>query len=355
MRSSPSKSTTHRSSTVALRVPLTMNDRLADINSGVEADLPLEAEDIEAGRDAGSNSALEAFNREADAIDKVYVWANHSITTIKASLSDAQALSSISPQLDAVDTKLDAVRKRLKRIANENKDLAASGAAPPSTMRIRVNRYTKLGTDFMEVVSDAKNVREEHKKRSTDSMKNEVLRANPQLTEEQVQSALDQNDSAQWAALMDTDNAQLRHQLEDLRSRNADLQTLTKNIVDLHQMFQDMSIVVETQQKLINEVEDGFEGVKIENRKANDELIEARQHQKAAGRKKMWITLIVIAIVIVIALIFVFVVFRNQIFGNGSSSDSSTSPAPTSPAPTSRLSSVLSFSSGVLTKSEVAT
>lgn len=286
---------------------------------------PAPVEDIETGRDADTDASLAKFNREADAIDKVFVWANKSINTVDASLSDPDALSSVTAQLDAIDTKLDAVRKRLKRIAAENKELATSQSVSSAAMRIRVARYTKLGQDFMNIVTNLQKVREKHKNLAAESVKRDIMRANPQVSESEVQRALDRDDPVQLGDIVDSRNPQLRHQLEDLQSRNRDIQNLTKNIVELHQMFTDMSILVEGQQELINDIEYNVKEVKADTRKAADELVVALDHQRSARKKKICIcVLVTVIILIIVAAILIWVGSQNGWFSSNNSSNNST-------------------------------
>lgn len=311
-----------------------MTDRLDELNvPECFADASPVSDDIETGRDGHTDAALAKFNREADAIDKVYVWANKSISTINASLSDPDALPSVAAQLDTIDAKLDAVRKRLKRIAIENKSLANSESTTPATLRIRVSRYTKLGNDFMAVVTSMQNLRETHKQMAADVVKRDLLRANPHANEAQVDRAVQSDDPAQLDAILQTNDPQLRHQLDDLRSRNRDIQNLSKNIVELHQMFTDMSILVETQQDLINDIEYNVKEVKVETKKAGDELVEALAHQRSARKKKMCIIIIVTCVVIAIVAIIVISVGSQNNWFSGTSSSSGTE-SPTTQPPT---------------------
>lgn len=318
-----------------------MTDRTQELLGSHSAfSSPTHVEDIETGRDADTDASLAKFNREADAIDKVFVWANKSISTVEASLSDPDTLPSVTAQLDAIDTKLDAVRKRLKRIAAENKELTTSQSVSSTAMRIRVARYTKLGKDFMNIVTNLQKVREHHKSLTIKSVKRDVLRANPHVSESQVQRALDDHDPTQLDAIVNPNDPQLRHQLEDLQSRNRDIQNLTKNIVELHQMFTDMSILVEGQQELINDIEYNVKEVKADTRKAADELVVALDHQRSARKKKICIcVLVTVILVIIVAAILILIGSQNGWFSsNNSSSNSSNNSSTNSVSITSRQS-----------------
>ncbi|PXF48365.1 Syntaxin-1A-like [Gracilariopsis chorda] len=304
-----------------------MTDRLAELRpAGLSDSVPPE-HDVEAGLDPAAEATLTAFNREAEAIEKVFVWADRSIRTVTTALSDPDALPSVTAQLDTIDKKLDAVRKRLRRIADENKQMATAGDASPATLRIRVNRFTKLSKDFMAITTDMESVRESHRDVVTDAVKRDVLAANPHASERQVDRALQTGD---LDSVLQVDDVHLKHQIEDLRSRNRDIQKLSKNIIELHKMFTDMSLLVETQQELINNIEYNVKDVHKTTKQAAEELHIARNHQRSARRKKACcIISVVVIIVAIVGGILIWQGLRNGWFGgnnndnNNNNNDSS--------------------------------
>lgn len=305
-----------------------MTDRLAELRQGRSlADSSVDADDIETGVRQEQDAILGKFNKEADAIDKVYTWAESSIDQVYDLLNNPSSIQEAAAKLDLVEKKLDAVRKRLKRIASENKDLAAGGVATPSSLRIRVSRYTKLGKDFMAVTEKLEAAREAHKKAVANGIKADILNADPSINEARLQHALDTG--ASLDTVVTSNNAALRYQIEDLRARNEDIQKLSRNIVELHQMFTDMSILVEGQQELINDIEYNVKEVKKDTKKAAEELVEARKHQKSARKKKMCICILVIVIILAIAAaILIPMALRNGWFSGGSNAETSPTPVP---------------------------
>lgn len=309
-----------------------MTDRLAELHQGRSpySHPAPEQDDIESGLISEQDAVLAKFNREAEAIEKVNVWAEDSINAINHALPtamDADALKAIGDKLNIIEEKLAAVRKRLKRIAGENKELAAQKSGVPSSLRIRVSRYTKLGKDFMTVTSKLQATTEAHKIATTKSVKQEILIANPSASEAQVDRALESGNGLE--SVLQSGNSNLRYQIEDLQSRNRDIQKLSKNIIDLRQMFEDMSILVEGQQELINNIEYNVSQVKSDTKKAAEELVVARKHQKSARKKKMCICItITIILVAVVAGIIIWLGVKNGWFSGGDSNDNEPTPTP---------------------------
>lgn len=289
-----------------------MTDRLADLTGGRRYSND-SAPDLEAGLDDESARLLEKFNKEVAAIDKVIGWADRMIS------SDAEDESERTKQLDAVDEKMKAVRKRLKAMADANKVFARENSSRPATVRTRVVRYTKCSKDFIGMTERLSAAWDEHRQVLAAGVKRDVMRANPRASEREVDSALNSGGQAQLDAVLSSSrSAAAQHQLEDIRERNKDIQKLVKSVAELNQIFQDMSILVETQQDLINNIEYTVQDVKADVKVANEELVQARAHQKSKRKKKMCIIFLVIIIVIIILLAILIPVLRNLPRGNSS-------------------------------------
>lgn len=277
-----------------------MTDRLAELQQGqYVAATAYNVNEIDADPDHESDKILSSFEREANSIDKVYKWARKILTNASTSLDNDKStagMKNVGEQLDAVETKLGAVRKHLKRIAEENKSLAQSETSATSSLKIRLTRYTKLGKDFMTITSEMETLRKRHKSELATNVKRQILETNPNASEHQVDHALDTG--APLDTVVQIDNPEMRYQIEDLRTRNQDIQKLSKSIVELHQMFTDMSLLVEGQQELINDVEYNVKQVKQSAKQGADELVIAHQHQKSARKKKLCIIILVILIIL---------------------------------------------------------
>jgi SNARE domain/Syntaxin len=130
-----------------------------------------------------------------------------------------------------------------------------------------------------------------------------VMRANPGMTPREADDAMAAGDrgldSVMYADRADT--TELRYQVEDIKNRNAEIHKLTRNMAELNTMFVDMSILVEGQQELLNNIEYNVEEVQETTKAAAEELVGARKYQKAKNRKKCWCMIICLLIVVAAA------------------------------------------------------
>lgn len=275
-----------------------MTDRLAELQRGAPSYRGA-PDDVEAGLDPKGEAEVEGFAKESAAIDKVLVWARTKLPPVEASLSDPAALASADADLSAIERKLNAVRARLKRIAGENKTFVKDYANRPGTVKSRVAQYSKLGDDFVAAAAELERVREAHRNAVSRSVKDDILRGNPGVTEGQVDRAMASGGNLESVLTQDTSN--LRHQVEEIRERNAGIRALGQGVIEIHNMMTEMQFLVEKQQELVNDIEYNVDETKQNAKKGVGELEEARRHQKSARKKKICICVICILIIVAIA------------------------------------------------------
>jgi len=328
-----------------------MTDRLADLTGGRHYSDDDEV-DIEAGApgvDDESNRLLEKFNREVAAIDKVTVWANGILNS--ASPSTAHR----GRKLQQVEEKMKAVRKRLKNMADTNAQFAKDNSGRPATVRTRIVRYTKCSQDFMSMTEKLASSWEDHRTELSMEVKRDVMSVNTRATEAEVDHAIN-NNQLESVLVSRQDTSEARHQLEDIRERNKDIQKLVKSVAELNQIFQDMSILVNQQQDLINNIEYTVQEVKSDTKVAAEELVQARAHQKSKRKKKICICVIIIVIIIVILIAVLIPVLRviNQTAQTAQGNGQTTVVVPAAPAnATARMaerSDILTIVAHVLSK-----
>mmetsp|Transcript_26624 Transcript_26624/g.103574 ORF Transcript_26624/g.103574 Transcript_26624/m.103574 type:complete len:110 (+) Transcript_26624:722-1051(+) len=95
---------------------------------------------------------------------------------------------------------------------------------------------------------------------------------------------------------------ELAQRVEELQERNTALQSLEQDVVQLHQMFMDMQILVENQGELLNQIDYNVQKTKHNAEVAVEEIEEARRLQLSARKKKMCI--IIIVVIICLAILF---------------------------------------------------
>jgi len=112
-------------------------------------------------------------------------------------------------------------------------------------------------------------------------------------------------------------HAQARNALADIQERHRDITRLETSIQELHQLFLDMSVLVESQGELLDQIEYTVSQSVNYTGKAVDELRSANKYQKKV-RKKMCC---VICIGLVVMVVLLSTILPN-LNGDGESDDS---------------------------------
>lgn len=299
-----------------------MTDRLAELRpSGASRLSEDTVGDVETGLDAEENRELEKFRRECEAINKAIKWCEKKVQGVEASQVRGGSVVEEDGAVEEVESKINAVRKRLKRIAEENKEFKSENAGRVGMVRVRVVQHTRLAKAFMEVVGELERVKEVRRgglKRGLVGRVRGVV-GEGAVGEAEVERAIDEGRVEMLVE--ERGGVEARYQLEDVRSRNREIKKVGKKMEELHQMFVDMSIIVDGQQDLLNQIEYNVQEAAPAVKNAAGQLEIAREHQKKK-RKKIICLIITLIVLILVIVGIVLIVFRNQIFNKGNNNNS---------------------------------
>merc|ERR1712226_880869 len=102
------------------------------------------------------------------------------------------------------------------------------------------------------------------------------------------------------------DDQQARQALDDVQQRHQEILKLENSIKELHDMFMDMAMLVESQGDMVERIEYNVGQSVVAVKKANVELTGAIKHQTAARKKQVMIGGVVGLIVMFNALVLIF-------------------------------------------------
>lgn len=303
-----------------------MTDRLAELtgngfgsshsqrSEGYDAD----PEDPMDEMNEEEREAFEAFQKETNHITAAIEKVDDTVKDIERrydeslskKLSPNERLENekrVQASLAENEKRTDAIRKRLKRIAGENKMFRGEFPNKTGELRVRVNTHQGMTKKFMAAMESFEQIQEEHRSHVTSAMTKHLRGMNPTATDEEIAAAVREGQEG-WIAdnspvLQDMsleERQRLRNGLDDLRSRNNDIKKLEASIIQLHQLFTDMQVLVESQGELLNNIEYNIEETKVETEAAQQELVQARNHQKSANKKKCILCVVIVAILLAI-------------------------------------------------------
>lgn len=284
-----------------------MNDRLAELQAGGAAD-----SDVEMLPLGGNSAYMQPFFDEVGEIKKIMSTIRYNIRQIEQ--NHGECLTAISAEqsresssrlenlMKETNGAASQVRNKLKTLDLENKDFAKRNEGA-SEARIRSNMHGTLTRKFVDLMAEYQEIQTKYKNKYRERGERQYRVVNPNATREEIDAALagDQQEIFTQHILQGPGHAQARNALADIQERHRDITRLETSIQELHQLFLDMSVLVEAQGELLDQIEYTVSQSVNYTGKAVEELRSANKYQKKV-RKKMCCVICIGLIVIIILL-----------------------------------------------------
>jgi len=292
------------------------HDRLAELRRGRESESPAGRggggkggghDDVE----MGAGSFMQNFFDEAGDIKKTMASIRYNIRQIEQ--SHGECLTAVSADQGRESTErleelmrttngmATQVRNRLKSMDVENKEYARSNVGA-SEARIRSNMHGTLTRKFVDLMAEYQELQTKYKNKYRERVERQYKIVKPHASKDEIDAAFDSGDSQDnvftQQILQGPGHAAARSALADIQERHKDITRLETSIQEFHQLFLDMSVLVESQGELLDQIEYTVSQSVNFTGKAVEELRTANQYQKRV-RKKMCCIICVILIVII--------------------------------------------------------
>mmetsp|Transcript_26805 Transcript_26805/g.42964 ORF Transcript_26805/g.42964 Transcript_26805/m.42964 type:complete len:307 (+) Transcript_26805:252-1172(+) len=275
-------------------------DRFSDISKSKEKDDD-DGGDVEMGEGGGGKSRspfmkeffakVEQIKRNMDQIKKnmVQLEKKHgtALTAVSSTKSNKQQ-EEIEDMMDQTTTLIKAVKESLKELDTEAKAHRKKSKGDAED-RTRQNMYNTLVKKFISLVQEYQEMQNNFKNKYRDRVGRQLKVVKPDATldeiEELIDSGGDKNIFTQQM-LGEKSTQAARNALADIQDKHKDIVRLEQSIVELHQLFVDMSVLVETQGEMLDQIELHVQQAHQYVDKGVKQLEKAKESQKSA-RKRM--------------------------------------------------------------------
>jgi len=302
-----------------------MEDRLKELQKGGKGSDEVAPDDIELGlrgkdketsskEEVGENEFMTAFFQEVGVIkstmtgmrrnikqiEEKYVQSLNSVTIDQGSKSENE----IQQLIDSTNKQITDVRGRLEGMKKQNTQYGNSKAATATENRIRANMQGTLTQKFLELAAEYQEVQTNYKNKYQEMIERRYKIAKPDATPEEIEEAIESGDSSKVFAnqILDTHmNQQAKNALAYIEARHQDIRRIEQSIQELHQLFVDMAVLVDTQGEMLNQIEFNVSQSVAYTADGVKELKGAVKLQKKS-RKKMYIIICLMVIVVIVIL-----------------------------------------------------
>uniref|UniRef100_A0A5B7AXF5 t-SNARE coiled-coil homology domain-containing protein n=1 Tax=Davidia involucrata TaxID=16924 RepID=A0A5B7AXF5_DAVIN len=301
-----------------------MNDLLTDSFVSDAKDHPSRETDIEMGtRVPRSNSDLgmDAFNKQIQEVEKQVDKVSGLLKKLKdaneesKSVTKAAAMKAIKKRMEKdvdevakiarnVKAKLEAINK--DNLVNRQKPGCGKGTGVD---RSRTNMTNALTKKFRDLMTEFQTLRQRIQDEYREVVERRVITVTgTRPDEETIDHLIETGNSEQifQKAIQEMGRGQVLNTLEEIQERHDAVKEIEKKLLDLHQIYLDMAVLVEAQGDILDNIESQVTNAVDHVNWGTDALQTAKSLQKKS-RKCMMIS---IALLLLIALIIVLSVLK---------------------------------------------
>ncbi|NP_001265255.1 syntaxin 1A [Apis mellifera] len=208
---------------------------------------------------------------------------------VKMELEDL--MSDIKKTANKVRAKLKVIEQNIEQEEHTNKSSA--------DLRIRKTQHSTLSRKFVEVMTEYNRTQTDYRERCKGRIQRQLEITGRTTTNEELEEMLEQGNPAVFTQGIIMETQQAKQTLADIEARHADIIKLENSIRELHDMFMDMAMLVESQGEMIDRIEYHVEHAVDYVQTATQDTKKALKYQSKARRKKIMI-MICLAILAVV-------------------------------------------------------
>ncbi|ORY06832.1 syntaxin-like protein psy1 [Basidiobolus meristosporus CBS 931.73] len=247
-------------------------------------------------------NCINNINENVRAIEDLHIR-SMDLVSHEESTRNSQALDET---INDTRVKLVDAKNRIRAMEANNMRLGATANA-----QIRVNKHFALKTKFLDALRNYQNIEGMYRERYRQMIERQIRIVNPDATQEEIDDALNSNQPVFAQAIVSSSrSAEARNVYQAVQDRHEDIVKIDKTITELANLFQEMQLLVETQDEVVREIDTQMSEVVIHTTQANKELDVAKDHAASARKKKWCLFVFLLILIVVIILIIYFTVIK---------------------------------------------
>jgi len=286
-------------------------DRLA----ALKAALPDENEANENGDTSAINMActssfMDSFFEQIDEIrhmvDKIAtnvdeVKKKHS-SILAAPQTEEKTKEELEQLMAEIKSLANKVRGKLKVLEQSiEQDKQANKFS--AELRIRQTQHATMSRKFVEVMNDYNSCQIDYRERCKNRIQRQLEITGKATTDAELEEMLESGNPAIFTQGILDDTQQARQSLKDIEARHNDIIKLETSIRELHDMFMDMAMLVESQGEMIDRIEYNVEKTVDYIAEAKQDTKKAVKYQSKARRKMIFVIICVVVFLVVLTLV----------------------------------------------------
>ncbi|XP_037734766.1 syntaxin-2 isoform X3 [Chelonia mydas] len=208
---------------------------------------------------------------------------------------------------------LEDLNKEIKKIANkiraklkaieQSSDQDGNANRTSVELRIRKTQHLVLSRKFVDVMTEYNETQTLFRERSKGRIQRQLEITGKTTTDEELEEMLESGNASIFTSDIISDSQITRQALNEIESRHKDIMKLESSIRELHDMYMDLAMFVETQGEMINNIEKDVMNASDYVEHAKEETKKAVKYQSKARRKMTFIIICVTVLLVILGII----------------------------------------------------
>jgi syntaxin 1A len=233
-------------------------DRLAALHAAQSDDEDAGMDDVAINVDGFMDEFFSEVEEIREMVDKIQnnveeVKKKHS-AILSAPQTDEKTKQELEDLMADIKKNANKVRGKLKSIEQSIEQEEQSKSAT-ADLRIRKTQHSTLSRKFVEVMTEYNRTQTDYRERCKARIQRQLEITGKATTNEELEEMLEQGNSAVFTQGIIMETQQAKQTLADIEARHADIIKLENSIRELHDMFMDMAMLVESQGEMIDRIE----------------------------------------------------------------------------------------------------
>jgi len=300
-----------------------MNDLLADSVELPRMGASRDALDLEAGTSVTANTSdlgMEDFFKQVKEIEKLMEKLNKQLQKLQdaheesKSVTKASAMKAIKQRMEKDVDEVGKIARNIKQklesldadnVANRKKPGCEKGT---SVDRSRMTMTTTLKKKLKDRMSDFQTLRQMIQEEYREVVERRVFTVTgTKADEETIDRLIETGDSEQifQKAIQEQGRGRIMDTLAEIQERHDAVRDIEKKLLDLHQIFLDMAVLVESQGDMLDNIETQVSNAVDHVQSGTVALQKAKTLQR---NSRKWMCIAIIILLIIVAVIVVGVV-----------------------------------------------
>ncbi|KAG7471101.1 hypothetical protein MATL_G00120840 [Megalops atlanticus] len=268
-----------------------MKDRTHELRSGKDSD-----EDDEVAVSMDKDRFMDEFFEQVEEIrgfidtlaEKVEEVKRKHSAILAAPNPDEKTKAELEELMTDIKKLANKVRSKLKSIQQtieQEEGLNRSSA----DLRIRKTQHSTLSRKFVEVMSEYNATQSDYRERCKGRIQRQLEITGRNTTNEELESMLESDNPAIFTSGIIMDSNITQQAMNEIETRHNEIIKLENSIRELHDMFMDMAMLVESQGDLVNNIEKNVRSAEEYVERAKEETKAAISVRKGSRRKMICI------------------------------------------------------------------